>query len=701
MQPIEVKKEAAVKIESSIVPATTSSPETKTTVTFPAGSFNDDSSNAVLNLSVKSAGEFTVTSSSEPDPVAGIDVSLLVNGNKVTSFNGKEVVIETYIAKYLTDVVVKYNGTDGDQPIASSAGTNNADRLTSSSPATALGYNPSTGLLRFKTNHFSEYYVLADEIEAYNTKLNKEYIKLQDAINDASDGDTIVLLNNTSITLNEGNSCISIQDKGITIDGNGKAITLSADNPEKDTYGIYITGDDRSKIVTIKNTTINTTNLERAIRTEGNIGFKIVDSTITTNGVGVHVKGANKADICDTKITVSVIDEYSAHKRAGVVVGGPDAIVTVDGCTINAINESKTDNTVTWCKGLYAGNSALNGALTVNNTIVEADFSIAIDGTEDINKPSIITINSGDYSGIIGSPSGGSYKSLIIKGGTFKGNILDNGGFNGKVYPGAQLVISGGTFNVDPDSKFIVTGKTTIKEGDWYRVIDSTTEAELWQMIAGGNPTIDIYGEIELTTNLSVNRDVTIIGHNAKIKGFSTYIGANNNVKFVNVEFADTTKNDKASSVYGEGFAGTATFENCTFGDSNWESLQFTPEGDATIVIKDCSFKATKNMKRFIHVEPALSNSYKLNIEITGSTFYGCEKVNYSTSDKVSVIDLDYIAKDSTLTLGGCKFYNTDETKATNAHAYFCKPAPSYSRLYNYDQMYSMLTGTSISYTIQ
>ena len=278
------------------------------------------------------------------------------------------------------------------------------------------------------------------------------YPDLNAAIIAASDGDTIELLDDISMILNEGNtSCISIQDKGITIDGNGKAITLSAGAPANSTYGIFITGDS-SKTVTIKNTTINTTNLERAIRTEGSIGFKIEGSTITTNGVGVHVKGANKADICGTTITVSVIEKYSAHLRTGVMVGGPDAVVTVNGCTINATNSKKTDDTNTWCKGLYVGNSAFNGELTVNNTKVEADWSICIDGTQNennpSNKPSKMKINGGEYSGRIGSPSGYDYKSLIITGGTFTGNIATNS-FNGK---GSTLVISGGKFSFDPSS---------------------------------------------------------------------------------------------------------------------------------------------------------------------------------------------------------------------------------------------------------
>ncbi|MSU05246.1 carbohydrate-binding domain-containing protein [Spirochaetales bacterium NM-380-WT-3C1] len=206
VQVIEVKKEAEVKVETSVAPATTSTPGTNTTVTFPAGSFNDDSSNAVLNLSVKSAGsEFSVTSSGTSVPVAGIDISLKVNNQEVTSFNGKEVVIETYIAKNLNNVSVKYNGTDGGQP-------------------TDVVYDIGTGKLVFKTTHFSEYYVLADEVEAYNTKQNKVYAKLKDAINDVSeDKSNIVLLKDIS-----QNETINIPNgKNLILDLNGHTLTVN------------------------------------------------------------------------------------------------------------------------------------------------------------------------------------------------------------------------------------------------------------------------------------------------------------------------------------------------------------------------------------------------------------------------------------------------------------------------------------------
>lgn len=416
-----------------------------------------------------------------------------------------------------------------------------------------------------------------------------------------------------------------------------------------------------------------------------------------------------------------------------------DSIKSSDEVVINIVNNIETPTTTYYFEDKEVVLN-LNG-YTISGGGYDGTFCVDNDATLIINgEGNVIGNDQNDYGMAIWAC--GENANVIINGGTYSntlthedtqmdmiyasngGKIVINGGVFNCITPTwtlnirdadyrdgiSTITVNGGKFynynpneanNENPVANLLSEGKAAIKEGDWYRVVDVTTEDELKQMIASGNPTIDIYGDVNLTSNLSINKDVTIIGHDASIIGYPTYIGASNTVKFVNVEFAETTAKDKASSVYGEGFKGTAIFENCTFGNSNWESLQFTPKGDATIIIKDCNFKATKNMKRFIHVEPAYSNNYKLDVTITGSTFDGCEKVNYSSSDIVSVIDLDYIAKDSILTLGDCKFYNTDGSEATNAHAYFCKPYPTYSRTYDYDAMYSMLIGTTNSYVVE
>ena len=426
----------------------------KTTVKFSEGAI---SGSTVLITEVKTIEEaqsanFVVEDGSA---VAAIDLKITKgDGSSQQIAANKTVTVETFILKGLVtdNVKVIYNGT-GTQP-------------------TDIAYDPATGKLTFKTSHFSEFYVVSDAV-CYNIEKYVGYPNLNAAVVDASDGDTIVLFDNTSMTLGSEDSCISIDNKNITIDGSNKTITLRADTASK--YGILITGSDSSKIVTIKNATINTTNLERAIVTGGNIGVVIESCIISTNGVGINVKGANISKINNTNITVNYISDFYAHKTTGILVSGAGADVTVNGSTINAVNDSKTQKPIdpkdsnwthSWCKGLYIGTSGVDAKLTVNDTTVKADFSIVIDGTEQnaTNKPGTITINSGKYEGFIGS-TGYSYKTVIINGGMFTG--IDNfGSFYGKNNSIAKLVISGGSFNVKPDSKYIVDGYCAVENED-------------------------------------------------------------------------------------------------------------------------------------------------------------------------------------------------------------------------------------------
>lgn len=228
---------------------------------------------------------------------------------------------------------------------------------------------------------------------------------------------------------------------------------------------------------------------------------------------------------------------------------------------------------------------------------------------------------------------------------------------------------------------------------------DSTALRAAIEEAAAGS-TVTLADEVALEEALSVNKDLVIEGNGtAKITKQPVEVGAENTVTFRGVNFDDTTGGTVTSSVYGNNFKGTLVFEDCTFGASNWEAIQVTPAADCEIIIKNCTFTAPKAMKRFIHIQAPANNNYKVDITVTGCTFVGCDNTNYNASDPKSVIDFDYIAAGSTMTLGNCSFFNTDGTTATDAHAYFC--APDGTRTYDYAEMYDMLTGTVTTCTVK
>ena len=216
---------------------------------------------------------------------------------------------------------------------------------------------------------------------------------------------------------------------------------------------------------------------------------------------------------------------------------------------------------------------------------------------------------------------------------------------------------------------------------------------------AEAGDTIVLQNDAVLTAPLTINKDITIEGNGATISAQAIHVAPTAKVTFKGMNFDDTTGKDKTSSVYGENFKGKLVFEDCTFGASNWEAIQVTPAADCEIIIKNCTFTAPKAMKRFIHIQAPANNNYKVDITVTGCTFVGCDNTNYNASDPKSVIDFDYIAAGSTMTLGNCSFFNTDGTPAADAHAYFC--APDGTRTYSYDTMYTMLTGTVTTYPVK
>lgn len=353
-------------------------------------------------------------------------------------------------------------------------------------------YSPTEGILKLYVKNASPIDVVTKKVLAVASIGDEKFTTLEAAIEAAGDGDTIKLTCDIEKTVSsvEG-SCYTITDKSITIDGQKHVLKLTGELEHTDTlgtdaYGIRISGNDNKKTVTLKDMKIDTYNIKRAVRTDGAIGVKIEDCTILTSACGIHVKGSNNVEINKTNITVNVIndDTFLAHIRTAVMVGGANANVSVNNSNIIATNESKAEMGVTnwywsWCKGLYVGNTGKKSTLTVSNTTVDADYSICIDGTEDSSNPSSITIENGTYKGLIASPSGNSYKSLTINGGTFSG-ITDLNSFNGKDNDIAKLVISGGTFNVEPDSKYIVDGYYAEKNGDGnYEVKKATNWIQL------------------------------------------------------------------------------------------------------------------------------------------------------------------------------------------------------------------------------
>lgn len=449
--------------------------------------------NTVLYLDVATADK------TETSVVYDIDLSAVLTytdtlGNTATqtladpSLGGQLVVVTLNIGKGLANVTVKHKGVA--MAALASAGTN----------AEGFHYDKNTGDLTIKTSSFSPFEV-GYSIEAEAMIGSNIYATLADAIAAATSGDTVVLLRN--VTSNTG----IVIDKAITLDGNGKTITVTGDNAS-DSYGILVNSTSAIS-PTIKNVTLNTTGIERAIRFNGAAGGTVKDTTVSGQAVGIHVKGTGSVTMDNITVTINTIAEKTHHLRTGVLVGAKTT-ATLNDSTVTVIAGDKTSNTTTWGKGLYVGTNA-EGKLIVNNSTVTADFALAIDGSSNATKLNNITINSGTFEGDLGSPSGYSYKEIIINGGTFTPFTINglNSGFYSKTDIISRLEIFGGTFSTEPAEKFIADGFLSVPN-DATAPTSWTVTTEHTAVLNGvGYETIG--AAIEAFNNASVEKAYTLI----------------------------------------------------------------------------------------------------------------------------------------------------------------------------------------------
>lgn len=154
--------------------------------------------------------------------LAGIDLKVVgADGNVVisefgTTENPVAVTVSTYIGEGYKKDDLKVFYTDGTEH-------------------EIVGYDENTGVLTFKTTHFSSFYVVNTAVVAFNEKQGSLYESLQNAVDEAKDGDVIVLLRDAS-----GDGVRIESGKKLTIDFGG--FTYTVDGKLVGSYGTKTQG---------------------------------------------------------------------------------------------------------------------------------------------------------------------------------------------------------------------------------------------------------------------------------------------------------------------------------------------------------------------------------------------------------------------------------------------------------------------------
>lgn len=307
-----------------VTPAMSSNSTEKTTVRIPSSVYSDETTgNAALSLDVKvfpatessASNSFTISSNTNT-AAAAIDLSLTVDNSEKTEFGDAKIEIETYIAKNLAGVIVSYNGS----------ALNPED----------YSYDSTSGLLTFKTNHFSTFVV---ETSSEAIIGNVAYDTLSEAITNAEAGSTVILLKDvTRNNLNDGNNGALSFTKSIVFDGAGHKMILNTA-----TRGIWIDADNVEAV--IKNLTIDGRTSgkgERAVQVNRNIkNAKLTIENCDLSATMYTINITDDAEV-DLNISNSTITGWGALNLWSATYN-----VTVDKCTLIGIND-KGYNAAGW-----------------------------------------------------------------------------------------------------------------------------------------------------------------------------------------------------------------------------------------------------------------------------------------------------------------------------------------------------------------
>lgn len=578
--------------------------------------------NKTYSLSVKSttaaeaASKFTVSDGEAS--VAGIDLTLTTDNTPVTSFDS-EITITTYITAGLDKNSVKVlYGNEGKNYLTD--------------------YDSTTGKLVFKTNHFSEYYVVTDAAASIGST---GYAFLQDAVDCARNGEKIKLLNDVDITTSLG---LSI-DKKITLDLNGKSI--KAGERMTTNIKVYSSGslaledsssDGNGRIYT-EDAYVNVDNGYGIIRV---FGVFIMDSgkveaVIESEpqnkgqfGIGVGTNGKVTINGGEIKAGWYAVSNNANDSGSEITVNGGTLISTADYAIYNPGKGSSLTVTGGTIYGEAGGIAMFQGDLFVSGGTITSkgrgDTGEWGDGTGNLSNAAL-------YVGT--ERAGYGDVSAIIEGGLFtaEGNAVVLNSANGKY--SIKLGLKGGSFSSDPseyvadgytaeqndDDPSIWTVKKAVAEVDGFYF--TSLEAAFEKALTLEKPVMKILDDIDLSgknwipikigsENHAV-KSLTIEGNGHSINNMTIAIAADNDPK--------GAPQAGSSNYYGEGFIAevytkTLTIRNLTFNSANVNDsgMDETPEhhtsGVSVVVGRNCY--STVNLE---------------NVNVIDSKVYGGEKV--------------------------------------------------------------------------
>ena len=466
------------------------------------------------------------------------------------------------------------------------------------------------------------------------------YNSLDKAITAAQEGETVKLIADVAYELTSTSKIGVTIDKSITLDGNGHKITLTGEYAGG-TYGIHV--DSTAAITpTFKNLTIAASGIERAVRFDRAAGGTLDNVTLTTDAVGIHIKGTGDVEISNSSITTKPNDNthYTAHLRSAVMHGS-SATVTLTNNTIVAQAKISSAEMNHKAKGVYVGTGAVGTAVLESGNAITADIALAIDGAETgagagpSNKNHLIVQAGNTVTGAWAS-TGYKFKLLTIDGGDYYDLSTPDLTTLGKADSDGNLQISvtGGTFPIDV-TDYCAEGYTCVPSEDRYvvqvaagKVARNVEQNKAYASLADAfaeataGQTVQLLVDQANLGTVAIPANVILDGNGLTLSGTS-YLAVNaagGTVKNVNFN-AIGARNATTPAITANDLAGALVVESCTFANGktgyNAETdVAVTTVADASVKIIGNTFTG-KTEKNYVIVQGAAAYA----AEITGNVF--------------------------------------------------------------------------------
>lgn len=647
---------------------TGSSTDTKTTqVVFPAGALvgAEHQLDVAVTPIASAEQKFQVSGEANNETaVAGIDLTMVkveeqsgsLTQTPVKTFNGKSVTVTTYIATGLSNVSVKYlnNGVPSDEGISE------------------IEYKPNSGLLTFKTTHFSQYVVIAP-VEALNVSTGVPYTSLADAIAAAGDGQEIQLKKAVNVT-----SAISV-NKNLTLDLNGNNITGTSTrifNVKAGTLELGGTGN----ITSNGPNTDKFSNGSSVIRVgdNGSSNPKVKAGLIVGRNVRINGPASYGVTVFGSKTQETVEINGTITSYSGAVSGnGTDSywgttIVINDGANLSATNGPAVyhpqDGMLVINGGIITGNTGVEvkgGTVIIEGGVFASNYSgdLVVDKAPDDDGG-----NSLGYAlSVVEKKGYAGNADVTINGGTFNSHIVKGVSPN-KPNPVKEnsLSIYGGTFSSDPTA-YVASLHTATRNGDGTWTVQRVPEVKIGDTYYAGLPeaisaaqsgdTIELGEGVFYSTgkNTSANtsgnkiaRDITIVGSghektvirvgSADFKtgeyGGDYAFDGEGTITFRNLTLKDNysdnancrgyirpsnmvLENCRIESMFSYWGSGSVTFNRCTFDTPEYNMWLYSGN---SFNFNNCTFNSEKGKFINAYVESQMNDeTYVINI--TNSSF--------------------------------------------------------------------------------